>query len=70
MILDYKNFYKNYEYIYDKCEDYFDIKINKEKRSFLNQKYNIIDIYIIDINQKVINILMIIIFMVLMFHQN
>lgn len=45
MLLNYKNFYNNYEYVYNKCEDYFDIKINKEKRSFLNQKYNLIDIY-------------------------
>jgi len=39
--LKYEDFYNNYNYIYDKFETYFKIKIDSEQRVFLNKKYKI-----------------------------
>ena len=39
--LKYEDFYNNYNYIYDKFETYFKIKIDSEQRIFLDKKYKI-----------------------------
>jgi len=39
--LKYENFYNNYNYIYDKFETYFKIKIDSGQRIVLNKKYKI-----------------------------
>ena len=39
--LKYEDFYHNYNYIYDKFETYFKIRIDSGQRVFLNKKYEI-----------------------------
>ena len=39
--LKYEDFYNNYNYIYDKFETYFKIKIDSRQRLLLNKKYKI-----------------------------
>ena len=39
--LKYEDFYNNYNYIYDKFEAYFKIKIDSEQRVFFDKKYKI-----------------------------